>query len=452
MSMLTDGLVSKKSNKLIYWFLINLFFSIFFLSFFNQPVLANLYLNEIYPAPLKGNYEWVEIFNDGGKEIDLTHYSLSDKTGKLLYFNGNVVHSNNYVIATSSSVLNNTGDTIFLKDDQDNLIEVATYSATLDSTQTVAKCPDKTGNWYVLSLTTKAESNYLACFVLSPTPTPTLVPSPTEIITPTLTLTPILTILPSPTVVPSPIPTKKEEYNHIFISEVMVNPDLNQSEWLELYNNNPYIVTLTDWFIDDIADGGSSPKKFSLTISAYGYNSLDLNSAIFNNNGDDVRLLNNEEQEKDKFQYSFSEKGIPWGRITIDNNNFCLQEESRDKKNNPCIDNEEKKGEDKGDQALVIGNSNTKTQIKGPLRSNKSLKNNRGENLVKVPQGEVKGLTTQRFNQTDDNYSRPLFNQLMINENLIKKWIIVKTLSRFSFIISLLSLSYLLVKIRYLKL
>ncbi|HRN70831.1 MAG TPA: lamin tail domain-containing protein [Candidatus Woesebacteria bacterium] len=143
-----------------------------------------------------------------------------------------------------------------------------------------------------------------------------------------------LQITPTSSLKPTQIPNNQNIQN-IFISEVMVYPNTNEPEWIELYNQNNFEVTLTNWFIDDIANGGASPKKFSITIPSFGYASIDLNSALFNNSGDEVRLLNNNGELVDSFAYETSEKNLTLGKH---NNIFCLQTPSKNSSNNSCIE------------------------------------------------------------------------------------------------------------------
>jgi len=134
-------------------------------------------------------------------------------------------------------------------------------------------------------------------------PTPTLTPTPTSF--PTSTNKPVFT----PTNTPIP-----KDYSNVFISEVMVYPE-SGNEWVELYNNNNFEVDLYGWYLDDVADGGSSPRQIFGTISAKSYKQFSLNStAYFNNGGDDVRLLNTNQTEKDKFSFETSTKGKSWSK------------------------------------------------------------------------------------------------------------------------------------------
>ena len=117
----------------------------------------------------------------------------------------------------------------------------------------------------------------------------------------------------------------------------MVNPVTGEKEWVEIYNDNDFSVLLNDWFIDDLENGGSSPKTFSLEISAKSYGIFNLTSSIFNNNGDSVRLLDFDKNLKDDFEYLKTETGKTLGRTSLDSDDFCLQEPSKNFANNLCI-------------------------------------------------------------------------------------------------------------------
>ena len=147
-------------------------------------------------------------------------------------------------------------------------------------------------------------------------------------------------IFPDPTPTPSPIPTTSPtptSYEKIYISEAMVNPESGNNEWVEIYNNNDHSVSLTNWFLDDLENAGSSPKTFSLEVPAKSYKVFNLSSSMFNNDGDSVRLLDFNKTLKDDFEYSSSTQGKTFGRTSIDNDDFCLQESSYELTNNPCL-------------------------------------------------------------------------------------------------------------------
>jgi hypothetical protein len=141
--------------------------------------------------------------------------------------------------------------------------------------------------------------------------------------------------LPTIFIVTTPTNTP-EIITGISISEAMVNPQSGDSEWVELYNQNNFDVTLQNWFIDDIENGGASPKQFSLIIPANGYASADISSSLFNNSNDDVRLLNAEKVTIDSFSYEDSKPNITIGKY---DNMFCFQKPSKNAINNECEQN-----------------------------------------------------------------------------------------------------------------
>ncbi len=191
---------------------------------------------------------------------------------------------------------------------------------------------------YTISCNSTVSINSLPIEIILPSPTPTLTStltpsqnySPTPLPTPTSTLIP--TITPSPTLEPI-------SFNNIFISEVMVNPNSGDKEWIELYNDNDFDVNIDNWYIDDIENGGASPRKFSCFIKAKSYCIIELTSAIFNNSKDSVRLLDFNKNLKDDFEYQNSLQGKSYGRINFENNDFCLEEPSPNNSNNSCIIN-----------------------------------------------------------------------------------------------------------------
>ena len=308
---------------------------IFFFFIFSSKIFAELRLNEIYPAPPTGEYEWVELYNDEDKIINTSQYQVLDLAGNKVKITTSSALPFSFILATSSSVLNNSGDTVYLKRGED-IIEIATYSANFDSEKTFAKCPDFYGQWFILNLPTKNASNESVCQILTPTPTFSPTQTPTIFQSPTPEISPISYYSPTPNHTPTPT-FALISYQNIYLSEVHPNPQTGENEWVEIYNDNDFSVSLTNWYIDDVEDSGASPKKISLTIPAKNYAVFDLSTAIFNNDQDSVRLLDFEKKEKDSFEYKNSQKGKSFGRISFENDEFCLQEPSKNQKNNLCL-------------------------------------------------------------------------------------------------------------------
>ena len=152
---------------------------------------------------------------------------------------------------------------------------------------------------------------------------------------PTATESPTTTNVP-----PTPTPTTSGEdfsYDNIFISEVMPAPSPGNPEWIELYNANDFDVTLADWYIDDSANGGSTPKKMSINIPKKSYIAIDFSTSLFNNAGDSARLLDSSEVEKDYISYGETEADYSFGRNDFSNHTVCMQIPTKAATNGTCI-------------------------------------------------------------------------------------------------------------------
>ncbi|MBK8900510.1 MAG: lamin tail domain-containing protein [Anaerolineaceae bacterium] len=102
----------------------------------------------------------------------------------------------------------------------------------------------------------------------------------------------------------------------IVINEIMPNPNGSDPEWVELFNPTPQNIDISGMWLDDISGGGASPIQVptSTTITAGGYWTLDT-SSVFNNGGDDVRLLLPDGSTVvDTYSYGNSAKGKSWYR------------------------------------------------------------------------------------------------------------------------------------------
>lgn len=162
---------------------------------------------------------------------------------------------------------------------------------------------------------------------------------PTPIVSPITTLPPATqTLAPTNQPVNQLTPTPAlASYDNIYLSEVYPYPQTGENEWLELYNDNDFSVELNNWYFDDVENGGSSPKTISLTIEAKSYAVFDLTLSMFNNTGDNVRLLDFNKNLKDSFEYSEGEKSKSWGRTDFQSDQYCLQEPTKNSVNGSCL-------------------------------------------------------------------------------------------------------------------
>lgn len=284
---------------------------IFFFLCFNKVVEASLKINEIYPAPNTGEQEWVEIFNDEDKTIDLGSFALSDSKNTLLTFETNSASPSGYILVTGNNILNNSGDTVFLKNSLGEIVDSVTYDISFSSDKSYSRCND---SWIQTSTITKRDSNAASCIL----PTATNIPN-------TPAVTSVTTV------------TNVQSYDRIYISEVMVNPE-DENEWIELYNDNDFDVSIKNWFIDDAENAGSSPKPLTIDIAAKSYSIYEIASSMFNNDTDAVRLLNENKITADAFSYYSSVNGLSIGKINPFQSSICITNPTKGYANGICVE------------------------------------------------------------------------------------------------------------------
>jgi hypothetical protein len=277
-------------------FIIILFFVFVF------PVKASLYINEVYPYPpsTSDGQEYIEIYNDG-EALNLQDYVLEDEAGNKIIFLDATVATSSYTLAQSKNVLNNSGDSVKLKFKNGTLLQSLTYPSIAEN-NSYSKC--YSSDSWIQTNPTKMGQNEVCS-------------------------SPTLPVQPSDS--PSPSPINEDD---ITISEVVAYPDKDVKEWVEIYNSSDKPYYLRNWYIDDAENGGGSPYTFSLELPPKGYNVVELNRDMFNNDKDEVRLLNNNKKVVDKTSYNEMKMQHSWAR---NGETFCLQIPTRTKPNTQCI-------------------------------------------------------------------------------------------------------------------
>ncbi len=104
---------------------------------------------------------------------------------------------------------------------------------------------------------------------------------------------------------------------NLIINEVLPAPNsIFSQEWIELYNPTSEDIDISGFIIDDIEDGGTNPITIDqgTIIEANSYCVLYF-TKMFNNSGDDVRLLSPQELVIDEFTYQDTEYDYSWYRI-----------------------------------------------------------------------------------------------------------------------------------------
>ena len=299
-----------------------LFWLIVFSFLLVRVTQADIYLNEISAG---SSPEYVELYNSDLTSVELNNWfidDIPDKGSSPKAFSLTLAGQGFGVIELNSMLNNSGGDSVRLLNENQTEIDRYDYTNSISLNDIFLRCPNGGDSWVLTTLFSKAQSNEANCLAL----TPTLVLEETPIVTTTPIISTVL--LPSPTVHATP---------GVILNEIMVYPE-DDGEWVELYNPETVTVTLEDWYLDDLKDAGSLPKAFSIILEPKSFGVINLNSSVFNNSGDQVRLLDSKETEIDKFEYDKTTKNHSFSRQNLTkNNSWCLTDSTPNQHNHPCL-------------------------------------------------------------------------------------------------------------------
>lgn len=155
---------------------ITLLVIIILLSLFNPDFVfaGSSVLNELMPHPSPGN-DWIEIYNPTTNTIDLTNWTIVDSTSIMKTLSGSIT-ANGFVTFDVTNRLNNSGDSVYLKDSSGATIDNYSYSSDPGLNKSIGRSPDG-GSWTILVSSSKGSSNGGSTPTLTPSPTPSPTPS-----------------------------------------------------------------------------------------------------------------------------------------------------------------------------------------------------------------------------------------------------------------------------------
>jgi hypothetical protein len=276
--------------------------------------------------------EWIELYNPGLEEIDLTGWRLEDGGDISITLLGTIAPGSFFLLertddTTISDIsedfvytggLNNGGETLQLRDPSGGLIDSANadggeWPAGESSSHASMERrggSDLSGNWVTWNghvyAGHDAGGNAIAGTprqrnsVWYPTPTPTSIPG------------------------------------RVVINEVLIRPhyDWNRSgeadvgdEFIELYNHGPAAVDLGGWILDDLAGGGAPPYALPHRIILPGKRIAFFRSQTgisLNDAGDVVRLMAPDGRLIDQIQYiRVRAFNLSYGRLPDGSSDFA---------------------------------------------------------------------------------------------------------------------------------
>jgi len=242
-------------------------------------VSAQVIINEVYPQPLNGEFEWVELKNSSSVSAFLNGWVLEDmlSSPKTIYsFGALEILPNQLFVATFSGQLNNSADGVVLRDSSGSIVSQMNYSSSYSG---LSWQLDNQGNFISESPSRGVENSGVG---LTPSPSPTPQPSASILPTPTL--------LPSPT--PSPVTNiiSIEKVRQLQLLKVSSCPK-SGNEWLEWLNAGEEKILATLM----IKDLQANNLSVSIEVESGKKVITNLSRHIFNNSGDELFVYFNDQ-------------------------------------------------------------------------------------------------------------------------------------------------------------
>jgi hypothetical protein len=134
------------------------------------PTSVILKINEIFSRGDDTNPDWIEIYNAGNQDVDLTGWKIYDNGGqagtkpKKEFPAGEIIPANGfYVIITDDTTasgfgMSSNGETVWLENPDGTVVDELTFPA-LDVSQSYGRKPDGSDNFFIFTEITRGSSN-----------------------------------------------------------------------------------------------------------------------------------------------------------------------------------------------------------------------------------------------------------------------------------------------------
>src|SRR5680860_340984 len=283
-------------------------------------ILPKIIITEFLPNPEDSDkdYEFIELYNNEKKDVDLKGWTIEDQAGKVKIFvipEKNIIKSKSYKVFYSDETgiaLNNSGDGVILRDDKENIVSKTPISDSAKEEQSYSL--DENGNWVWSIRITPGRENIIK--LEERIQEPETIKKEVE----------VNKKKEEDKIIES---AEKEIYDfsdQVIISEIFPNPVGRDNtnglyEWVELYNDSEKDVNLNGWQIDDILDKGSKPYIIENVIikpHEYLLFSSETTKIIFNNSGDEANLLWADGGVVDSIVYNKSSEGYSYSLSSED--------------------------------------------------------------------------------------------------------------------------------------
>lgn len=259
---------------------------------------GDIVINELVSDPVDGEDEWIELYNNLTKNIDLTGWMLEEGSGAKTNLNGSIGFNGDdrfLVIYKIKGNLNNGGEIIKLFDQNKTLIDQVIYGnwqGNQSSQLPIAPDPDSLARLYdgqntfnnltdfaITSVKTPGQSNQIA-----------MIDEKTDTI------------------------KAKEKDFVILITEILPNPvgDDLSGEWIELFNPNDTEINLFNWQLNDDSETRFKIPEIKLKSQEYLVLKRAQTKLALNNDGDIVKLYNATNHKVAEVKFKKSLEGLSY--------------------------------------------------------------------------------------------------------------------------------------------
>ena len=262
-------------------------------------------LNEVMAAPATGK-EWVELISlSPDLTLSLEGMQLDDATGKIMLLHGTLTPTASLmVIEISSARLNNSGDSVYLRGADGNLVDTLTY---LEAPRGTSWARDTDGAWRITAAPTRGKPNIIT--------EPHATVSSQTYIKQTDDTADSDTVLERTNAVSDKC-AAYDENSGVYLNELMPDPESGH-EWVEIAVTGTQACLKVDGL--EVHDAVGRIATVAGEISAENpYLLVTLNSARLNNSGDKVLLVGPSGKVMDEYAYQGSQKGASYARATKD--------------------------------------------------------------------------------------------------------------------------------------
>jgi hypothetical protein len=135
-----------------------------------MPEEGRIVMNEIYSRGTTENPDWIEIYNDGNNEKDISGWLIYDSGGnggtkpKKAFPAGSIIPAKGFLVIVvddadaSGFGLSSNGEEVWLEDANSTIIDQVVFPA-MAETQSYGRKPDGSANWQLLEVITRGSSN-----------------------------------------------------------------------------------------------------------------------------------------------------------------------------------------------------------------------------------------------------------------------------------------------------